>query len=716
MAPFTASAAPPGTIRVMAIGDSLTNGYPLTPAISYRKKLGESLTAAGISFDYVGGRDENPADPEHDLAHEGNIGAKVESMMGGAAWQQYRPNIILLMGGTNDFREVEASGSFSRIRDVVDIFVLADMIAKINADYQSDGGKVEIFVSSIPPMGYATVDGSSRLTATMLERLRAILGNPAYPVQETSFTATFNRFLSRIGLTPDLHDIFQRADTDGAAGLSEAETEQALKWLGEYIINKYIGDYNNKIRTLAVTHRNVHFVDAGAALTLADFNDGTHPATQAAYDKMAPAWFAALSAFVNSLPRYWVGETGDWADQYNWAFAPDGVGGAGQPVRGDAYLRQHDALDRIVTRSAGASELFMSRLEIDALGSGTMTLRSRQAMSVLLIVAGAAGQGHVDHHAGSTITVPNIVLGSEPGSSGSYRLADAGSLLKSGNVEAGFAGAGSFVQEGGTNDLLRQLILGFATSGTGSYRLEDGTLSANQEFIGLHGKGHFVQNGGVNRVEYKSYTAGNVSGTLSIASEPGGQGTYSMLGGTLEAVRIANFGTFDFRGGTVRAQFQNDGELRLHGSLALTGSLAQAAGGRLYIEDALAGWSTAALHVTETASFAGPIIVNLAAGAAPQLGQAFEILTATAGLDEELPSMVRLPLLPGKLMARAAVAGNALAVRIDTVRCEDVELVRQSVGQAGAFLPADVNRDGIVNVRDVAAIAKKLPTGTVCGR
>lgn len=52
------------------------------------------------------------------------------------------------------------------------------------------------------------------------------------------------------------------------------------------------------------------------------------------------------------------------------------------------------------------------------------------------------------------------------------------------------------------------------------------------------------------------------------------------------------------------------------------------------------------------------------------------------------------------------------------VSCADVTAVRSSLskyaGQAGFLFWADVNIDGVVDVRDLSAVAQKLPSGTVC--
>ncbi|MCW5936228.1 MAG: hypothetical protein KIT11_02845 [Fimbriimonadaceae bacterium] len=92
----------------MPLGDSITSGYPVPGG--YRGFLQDRLTTSGYSFDFVGPSVENSAgmiDPEHagfggwtllDLCDgrdgKGNV----------AKWVAlFRPRLILLMAGTNDY-------------------------------------------------------------------------------------------------------------------------------------------------------------------------------------------------------------------------------------------------------------------------------------------------------------------------------------------------------------------------------------------------------------------------------------------------------------------------------------------------------------------------------------------------------------------------------------------------------------------------------------
>ena len=53
-----------------------------------------------------------------------------------------------------------------------------------------------------------------------------------------------------------------------------------------------------------------------------------------------------------------------------------------------------------------------------------------------------------------------------------------------------------------------------------------------------------------------------------------------------------------------------------------------------------------------------------------------------------------------------------------TVNCDDIAIVKASmgkrVGEPGFDPRADVNGDGVVNIRDLSAVAQRLLTGTKC--
>ena len=98
----------------------------------------------------------------------------------------------------------------------------------------------------------------------------------------------------------------------------------------------------------------------------------------------------------------------------------------------------------------------------------------------------------------------NLYLGGSPlqvsngdaAGSGTYNLGGTGSLTASSEY-IGYSGTGTFNQTGGTNTVSYQLIVGQNPGSSGTYNLNDGTLSGAQ-YIGRFGIGTFTQNGGTN--------------------------------------------------------------------------------------------------------------------------------------------------------------------------------------------------------------------------
>jgi lysophospholipase L1-like esterase len=120
--------------RIMALGDSITAGYPSTIG-GYRSELKAKLQQAGYNVTFVGSQSaHNPANAT-DLPHEGHSGwtiPQINSIVNGSLsyngtsadriLDTYDPDVVLLMIGTND--EIQTNG-----RATVDSYkVLLDSI------------------------------------------------------------------------------------------------------------------------------------------------------------------------------------------------------------------------------------------------------------------------------------------------------------------------------------------------------------------------------------------------------------------------------------------------------------------------------------------------------------------------------------------------------------------------------------------------------------
>jgi lysophospholipase L1-like esterase len=127
-------------IRVMPLGDSLTDGYNIPGG--YRIELARLFEADDIAVDFVGSLQNGPEDlPDHD--HEGHSGYRIDEISTLAFdWlRRASPDVVLLMIGTNDvvqgYRLTTAPERLGR---------LIDLIASTLPNSQ-------VLVASIPPIG-----------------------------------------------------------------------------------------------------------------------------------------------------------------------------------------------------------------------------------------------------------------------------------------------------------------------------------------------------------------------------------------------------------------------------------------------------------------------------------------------------------------------------------------------------------------------------------
>ncbi|RYD74048.1 MAG: hypothetical protein EOP84_20560, partial [Verrucomicrobiaceae bacterium] len=93
-----------GVPKIMPLGDSITWGAHRTETIpgGYRKELGNRLTGAGTTYDFVGHGTGNPA-PGLDPHHNGNNGIRTDQVLTNIQqWMTVNPDIVLMKLGTND--------------------------------------------------------------------------------------------------------------------------------------------------------------------------------------------------------------------------------------------------------------------------------------------------------------------------------------------------------------------------------------------------------------------------------------------------------------------------------------------------------------------------------------------------------------------------------------------------------------------------------------
>ncbi|MGH9645165.1 MAG: SGNH/GDSL hydrolase family protein [Terriglobales bacterium] len=99
----SADAVSGGTLRVMPLGDSITEGNDEQVPGAYRPALWDIAAESGNSINFVGSQRSGPADlPAKD--HEGFPGLQIQEIDARAMpdIKKYRPDVILLHAGTNN--------------------------------------------------------------------------------------------------------------------------------------------------------------------------------------------------------------------------------------------------------------------------------------------------------------------------------------------------------------------------------------------------------------------------------------------------------------------------------------------------------------------------------------------------------------------------------------------------------------------------------------
>jgi lysophospholipase L1-like esterase len=110
--------------RIMPLGDSITSGFNSPPHWGYRGPLWSLLTNGGATIDYVGEFQDGPnsfPDPDH----QSTLGQTADGVVSlvPSLMAQYKPDIVLLMIGSNDIEggdEPSVLGSeISQILDMI---------------------------------------------------------------------------------------------------------------------------------------------------------------------------------------------------------------------------------------------------------------------------------------------------------------------------------------------------------------------------------------------------------------------------------------------------------------------------------------------------------------------------------------------------------------------------------------------------------------------
>ena len=144
-----ASAESNGGVRVMPLGDSITEGTQVPGG--YRIGLWQRFTTNGYRVDFVGSQFNGPASlGDHD--HEGHPGWRIDQIDANiVGWlQTFTPHTVLLHIGTNDvLQNFNLSTAPNRLSTLLDHIT-------------NTAPTAEVFVAQITPLANATQDAAAR--------------------------------------------------------------------------------------------------------------------------------------------------------------------------------------------------------------------------------------------------------------------------------------------------------------------------------------------------------------------------------------------------------------------------------------------------------------------------------------------------------------------------------------------------------------------------
>ncbi|MEW2575288.1 SGNH/GDSL hydrolase family protein [Streptomyces syringium] len=140
---------PPRPVRILPMGDSITEGWGTATWVGYRDDLFKQLHRLGHDIDFVGSR-KDLVQPDGDPDHFGTSGIRIEAINAVVAQQlpPTKPDWVLLHIGTNNMYDaISAAQAPAQLRELVDNILrvcpdtkilLAAIIPSKNALYQAN--------------------------------------------------------------------------------------------------------------------------------------------------------------------------------------------------------------------------------------------------------------------------------------------------------------------------------------------------------------------------------------------------------------------------------------------------------------------------------------------------------------------------------------------------------------------------------------------------
>jgi lysophospholipase L1-like esterase len=255
--------------RIMPLGDSITQGVTdrtTDPGRvgngGYRVVLSKKFAANGLQTNFVGTRKNGTINPDptfSDIDHEGHPGQTIEyltnnTVTGDLGIANYlstnKPDVVLLMAGTNDLFQKEPNGQFTSAAQMSDrLGILIDKAFQTSPN-------VRILVSSIPPIQPNTLTQSDLPAGMPISQL------PFQQAAQVQRVKDYNSLVS---------------------GLVAAQ-----KQAGKSI------DFVNMFNSLNVSS-NISSSDISPKA----LDTGVHPTAQG-YDKIGNLWFNALNSTIGT--------------------------------------------------------------------------------------------------------------------------------------------------------------------------------------------------------------------------------------------------------------------------------------------------------------------------------------------------------------------------------------------------------------------------------
>ncbi|KAJ7223441.1 SGNH hydrolase-type esterase domain-containing protein [Mycena pura] len=166
--PITTTASAPGststtglTLRLLPLGDSITFGLQSSDGNGYRSTL-HNFLSAGNTVDFIGSLKSGTMADNDNEGHSGATIVQIQNFSTNAKALPARPNVVLLMAGTNDVFGVSISTGPSRLSTLI------DSISKACPD-------AALVVATLTPFpsGQAAVDTYNQAVTLLVAQRRA---------------------------------------------------------------------------------------------------------------------------------------------------------------------------------------------------------------------------------------------------------------------------------------------------------------------------------------------------------------------------------------------------------------------------------------------------------------------------------------------------------------------------------------------------------------